>query len=310
MAKMKTINLSLEQACAAQHFGLWLIEPQWFNQAVASIRAGIFIAQPGIFKSKDKGEEEPIYIRDDSGIAHIYISGQMTKKESSFGGASSIRSRNAIRTAVNDEKVGAILMHIDSPGGTAAGTASLARDVRMADTIKPVYTHFEDLGASAAYWVGSQARRVTAEPTSEIGSIGTLAYVVDTSGEFEKNGWKAYVISTGPYKGAFAEGTEITKEQLAYLKETVDDLNRYFLEGVSEGRKMDMKQVETAADGRVYDAVKAKKLGLIDDVQPIDDVLAMIRGDLQASSEQKKQNQEAMRRNRAALNRSNLALAK
>ena len=273
---LNTLNLSTEQACAAQHFGLWLIEPLWFNGAVAAIKAGTF--QPKAARAMPSaGEDGGRPLVDSTGIAHIQIAGQMVKGGSSFSGTSTIDTRRNIRTAVASKKVKGILMHIDSPGGTVAGTAALADDVQAANQVKPVYTHFEDLGASAAYWVGAQARQVSAERTSLIGSIGTLAYIVDTSGEFEQMGWTAHVISTGKFKGVFSDGTEITKDQLAYAQQLVDASNDHFLHAVSEGRRMPMADVQKLADGRLHDADKAKALGLIDVVQSVDDTVVQLR---------------------------------
>lgn len=276
---MRKLNLSTQQACAAQHFGLWAVEPNWFNQAVAMIRSGVFVPYAANKVVTDENEDVMYSVAD--GIAHLSIVGQMAKGKSSFGGASTVLVRQGLRMAVADKSVKAIMLHIDSPGGTTAGTGALADDVKRADAIKPVYAHIEDLAASAAYWVAAQARRVTAEPGSLVGSIGTYAYVVDTSGAFEKNGWKAHVISSGGYKGAFSDGTEITKEQLDTLQTIVDDANAHFLNAVASGRRLSAERVKELGDGRVHDAAKAKTLGLIDDVAHADDVMTMIASTLQ-----------------------------
>jgi ClpP class serine protease len=172
----KTSSNSRVEKCAAQHFGPWMIEPKWFSQAVQAVKAGTFKAET----VRDDETGYRLYTRI-SGIAGIAMAGQITKGDSSYGGCSSVRVRKAVRKAVNDDQVTAILLHIDSPGGTVAGTGDLADDVAAADKRKPVYCYVEDLGASAAYWVGSQARRVYANPTAMIGSIGTVAVVEDSS---------------------------------------------------------------------------------------------------------------------------------
>lgn len=269
------------QKCAAQHFGAWAIEPQWFSQAVSAVKAGVFQpqAQPEpdpeavtVTEKREDGSTRTLYQRE-NGVAIIRLNGQMTKGESSFGGASSIAVRRAIRSAVDDSQVKSILMQIDSPGGTVAGTNELAADVKWANGVKPVTAFVEDLGASAAYWVASQAGRIVANATAMIGSIGTMVVVEDTSGAYDKAGIKVHVISTGPHKGAFTDGTEITGEQLAEMQQMVNDLNEHFLAGVMQGRGMTREQTEAVADGRVFIAERAKSLGLIDEVSTYDAVI-------------------------------------
>ncbi len=263
------------KSCAAQHFGPWMIEPKWFTEAVSAVKAGTFKSEQVVERGPDG---VPVYVWDvTDGVATIPISGQTQKGDSSFGGTSSVRVRNAIRQASKREDVTAILLHIDSPGGTVAGTAELANDVRNArDAGKYVHTHFSDLGASAAYWVGSQADYVTAEPTTLIGSIGVVAIVEDSSGMADKMGVKVHVISTGDHKGAFAPGREVTDEQLADLQRKVNDLNKHFLRGVAKGRDMAMDKVRDLATGQVWIADEAKKRGLVDAVASFDEVTALL----------------------------------
>lgn len=264
------------QKCAAQHFGPWMVEPTWFAQAVSAVKAGTFKAET----VRDTATGEKLYETTAQGIATISIAGQITKGDSSYGGASSVRVRNAIRKAVNDDRVSAIVLQIDSPGGTVSGTGDLASDVAAADKRKPVYTYFEDLGCSAAYWIGCQAREVFANPTAMIGSIGTVAVVEDTSGAYDKAGIKVHVISTGPYKGAFVDGAPVTDDQLKDLQREVDDLNQHFLTGVATGRRMKIERVRQLADGRVWIAAEAKTLGLIDEVASFDAAMTAITNEV------------------------------
>jgi signal peptide peptidase SppA len=286
------------QKCAAQHFGPWAVHPQWFAQAVAAVKAGTF--KPEHTAADAASPDDPTVVGDWSGdtfkvryyiepggIARIPFSGQVVKGQSSFGGASSVWTRASVRKAVNDPRVNAILLHIDSPGGTVAGTGDLADDVADADANapdrkdgdrsgKPVYTYFEDLGASAAYWIGSQARRVFANPTAEVGSIGTMTYVEDTSKMYEKAGVKVTLIATGKHKGQWIDGNPVSDEYIAAVRTEIEDLNAHFLQAVMDGRGMTEEQLAEIADGRVFIADKAKSLGLIDEVSSLDAAVAAI----------------------------------
>jgi len=272
-----SMNLTIKwdasmERCAAQHFGFWCIEPTWFSQAVSAIRAGEW--EPRIQAVSQPAARE-YYATDANGVAVVPIIGQITKGESSYGGTSSVRTRRALQLAQQDNRVKAIFMPIDSPGGTVAGTSELARAVSASE--KPIFAHIEDLGASAAYWVASQADRITADSTAEVGSIGTMAVVQDFSGKAAMEGVKVHVISTGARKGDFVPGTEIKPEQLEQLQNRVNDLNQFFLEAVADGRGQPMATVEEWATGEVWIAEKAKERGLIDSVSTLEQSMGELR---------------------------------
>ncbi len=263
--------------CAAQHFGPWAIEPYWFLQAVAAVKAGTMQPIAGSDDGGDLADTSAGYETDGNGIAQIGIYGHMTKGQSKYGGTSTVRTRIKVRKAVRDDSVQAILLHIDSPGGTVAGTAELADDIARAGQQKTIYAYVEDFGASAAYWLASQTSRISANRTALIGSIGILAILDDTSGRYEEAGIKVHIVSTGPYKGAFVDGAPITEEHLDYAQEMIDDMNAHFLQAIKQGRQMSLSAVKKLADGRVHIAAKAKELGLIDAVESLDETVDRLR---------------------------------
>ena len=197
----------------------------------------------------------------------------MFKGFSKFADTDTIRVRRAVRAATRDSDVRGILLHVDSPGGLVDGTADLASDVRTAAAAKPVHAFAEDLMASAAYWVGSQADRVSATPTSFIGSIGVVAVVDDFSKKFEMEGVETHVVATGDYKGAFVAGAPIPEEHLEQLQSEVDDIHAHFVAAVKKGRGKPISDVREVADGRVHIAAKALDLGLIDAVESGDEAV-------------------------------------
>jgi signal peptide peptidase SppA len=209
---------------------------------------------------------------DQDGVALISLNGPMQKHSSSFsGGASTVLARRDIRNAANDPTVGSIMLAIESPGGTAAGTYELATEVKKAREKKPVTCHFTDIGASAAYWAGCNAQHISANQPAQVGSIGTYTVVHDMSGLAAREGIKVHVIRAGEFKGMGTPGTPITESQLAHLQEMVNGINGNFLQAVSEGRGIPMDQLLTVADGRVYPASSAKEKKLIDRVSTFDE---------------------------------------
>lgn len=216
----------------------------------------------------------------EGGVAVIDVVGAMTKYGSSLSQMSfgTIGIRRAVRTAARSDDVRAIMLRIDSPGGTVAGTGDLADDVAEAAASKPVHAFIEDLGASAAYWVASQAGKVVANKGALVGSIGTYLVVDDLSGLYASKGIKTHVVRAGKFKGTGAAGSEVTHEELVELQRTVDAVNQDFLDGVARGRRLSMDAVLELADGRVHKGEEAKALGLIDGIGTFPAALAELEG--------------------------------
>lgn len=297
------------KSCAENHFGLWLAEPHWMQEAANAVRSGLWtpVAQdndeqydcecidcghrfssdehcrnvecpecggecrraerpgPGQRTSDDDNSH---YVLDQNGIATIPISGHMVKHRSSFGGTSTVEARRAVVEADNDPNVRGIMLLIDSPGGSVAGTFDLAHSVSETDT--PIHTYAQDMMASAALLVGSQADHVSGNYNANIGSIGVVSQVADYSGAYEAAGIQVHTISTGKYKGAFAEGSEITDEQLEYLQERVDRIHDLFVDAMVSGREMTEEYVREISTGEVWIGEDAVEAGLADVIEPMD----------------------------------------
>jgi signal peptide peptidase SppA len=278
----------LNEKCLARHSGDWAIEPNWFRVAIKQVEGNHWriLSSEEIEASTDR---QSSYSIGGDGIVVIEVSGPMIKGGSKYGGANTLALRKAIRASVQDPAVEGIMLLVDSPGGTVAGTDELAQDVATAATIKPLHAHIDDLGASAAYWVSSQASRVSATRTSEIGSIGTLAVIEDVSEAAATKGIKVHVVSTGPFKGAGVPGTAITDEHIAYLQERVNQLNEHFTTSVARGRGKHVTTVkEKWGDGKVWLAAQAQEMGLIDNVESFDDAMTMLRRDVRKERQAKK----------------------
>jgi len=214
-------------------------------------------------------------------IARIDIRGVITKYRAWWSSwadmAVATEIADAVKRAAIDPGVKALLLVSDSPGGEIGGVDTLARAVADAARRKLVIGFADDLAASAAYWVLSQASKVYANPVARVGSIGTYAVIADWSGFFEAAGVKVHVIRAGQFKGAGVVGTPIEKEQIAEFQRTVDSVNAEFLRAVARGRRLPMGRVKELADGRVHIAADALKLGLIDEVADLDSVLSRLK---------------------------------
>jgi signal peptide peptidase SppA len=261
-------------ACWSNHLGIWAIEPLWFQQQVALFQAGhlpLWAAHQTL-----EARERRTYALEEH-TALIPIAGPMTKGDSKFGGTSTIRTRHALRQAARDPEVSSIVLQVYSPGGHVDGVQDLADEVWRVRQMKPVVAHIEDLGASAAYWVASQAGRITANATAEIGSIGTMAVLEDSSKRLERLGITVHVVATGPYKGLGVDGAPVSAEALGYVRARVEAINQHFLASIERGRNLRGDALALVSDGRVHHAGPARRLGLLDAVQSLDATLEELR---------------------------------
>ncbi len=206
----------------------------------------------------------------DGRVAIVELVGPMTKYDSSLlmamGGSSTLRVRRALRSAAADEQVKRIILLIDSPGGAVAGTGDLADEIYRMRSRIPIVAYIEDVAASAAYWVGSQASRVVISPHAWAGSIGVLHVVTDISEMNGKLGLKTHVVKAGAHKGVGVPGAPVTDDDLAEVQREVDLVYADFVAGVARGRGRSDEEVRTWADGRVHYGRDAVGMGLADEV--------------------------------------------
>lgn len=218
-------------------------------------------------------------------IGIVNIRGVLSERRSFFADTAWPDVREALATFAADDSIGAILLNIDSPGGTVAGTEQTAALVRRIRDSKPVFARVNNMAASAAYWVASQAETISAGPTAEVGSIGVVATLVDFSGAMKKMGVKVIVVASGPSKvGDTDAGAEIPKRVIDEMQVIVDDLAGIFQAQVADGRGMDGAEVKKVADGNTMIATKAVEAGLVDRVEDFGQTIAMIRETLDRSS--------------------------
>lgn len=256
-----------------------VIDDIWSIHEPALAKIADLLGQSPAARLASSGDSAPPpYEFIEPGVAMISISGVLLKSLPwwSDSGVTLPGIAKAVKAAAQDESVKSILLAIDSPGGTVAGTLDVAQAVAEAATKKPVIAYASDLMASAAYWIGAQANKVYASNAlTTVGSIGVYGGVVyDTSALAEKAGIKAYVLKAGDAKSFGEFGTKVTPDQLALAQSRIDQIHAHFKASIQAGRKMTAGQVEQVSDGRVYLAADALKVGLIDGIKTLDAVVA------------------------------------
>jgi signal peptide peptidase SppA len=253
--------------------GEWCVEPTRFAKLWAAVQAIDISAHLASGPPpKQPSLTEMVPAKSGKNIAVLKATGTLMKGQSSFGGATStVQFARELRTAVSDPTVSGILLAFDSPGGTVAGTDTLAGMVRRARKAKAVWAFADDLTASAAYWIASQAGAFyAASPTTLVGSIGTVLTVYDQSAAAEAQGVKTLVFATGPVKGAGTPGAPITEEQSAYFQSVVNGIQQHFDAAVRSGRQMTAAQLSAVRSGGVWPASEAVGLKLVDGIKSLE----------------------------------------
>jgi protease-4 len=170
----------------------------------------------------------------------------------------------AIDRAARDSNVRALVLAIDSPGGSMAGGEGLYQAIRRFAEAKPVIAVMGGTGASAAYMIAMPAHRVLARDSTLTGSIGVLMQSFDLSELMTRLGVRPETLTSGPLKNQPGLFNPLSEEGRALLQHIIADLHGQFVAMVAQGRRMEEARVRELADGRIYTGREAVTLGLID----------------------------------------------
>lgn len=176
---------------------------------------------------------------------------------------------NALADARERDDIKAVVIRIDSPGGTVAASQEIAEEIdKLRKTGKPVIASMGDTAASGAYWIACSCDKIVANPGTLTGSIGVIMSISNVEGLFEKLGITEDVIKSGSLKDIGSSTRKMTPEERKVLQELVMDTYQQFIAQVKKGRKgkIDETKLLALADGRVFTGRQAKKLGLVDDL--------------------------------------------
>jgi signal peptide peptidase SppA len=274
-----------------QYLGDWLLEPAyapgllaWCQQLdlsahlAAQRQAAALQSEYQLADGFTNYGGVPTAVAD--GIAIVEISGTLMKHKSSMGGGTStVLVRRQLRALAADDDVRGILLVVESPGGTLAGISDLAADISAAARKKRLEAYIEDLSASAGYWVTAAASRVAINAGGSTGSIGAFVVVTDSSQRAEDMGLTVHVLKTGRFKALGTPGAKIDEAGLAYIQARIDAVGEDFVQHVAASRRMTVEAVRELADGRVFRAAEAKRLGLVDAIESLDETVARMRED-------------------------------
>ena len=214
-------------------------------------------------------------------VAVIPVHGVLVPRGNLFSDVSGMTSldklRSQLQAAVNSEAVDTILLDVDSPGGSAAGTTEFARDVMKARTKKPIVAVAQYTMASAAYWISSAATEIVASPSAQVGSIGVYTIHDDLSKALAELGIKRTYIAAGKFKVDGNETEPLSASALEHIQGLVNTVHDRFIADISRGRGVSKDDVKTKfGQGRLMTADDALSAGLIDTVATLEDTLARL----------------------------------
>ena len=202
-----------------------------------------------------------------SKIAVVYAEGEIVDGE---GGAENVggeRYVRAIRKFRFDPTVKAIVLRVNSPGGSGFASEEIYRELREIQKVKPVVVSMGGYAASGGYYISTASSRVFAEPTTITGSIGVFGLVMNFEKIGNENGITSdSVTTTIPLTTLFNPLKQKSDADLAILQKSVDKFYAQFLQRVSEGRHIPVEQVNELAQGRVWSGIEAAKLKLVDEL--------------------------------------------
>jgi protease-4 len=210
-------------------------------------------------------------------IAIVYAVGPIMsgKSESDpFGGQilGSTTIVEALREANEDKQVVAIVLRIDSPGGSALASDLIWHETQVIE--KPIVASMGDVAASGGYYIAMGADKIVAAPGTVTGSIGVVGGKLAIRGLFEKVGITTETIERGKNSGLFSSSGPFTDSQRAVVTEMMEDVYVQFTTKAAEGRKMPIEKLRELAGGRVYTGIQAKENGLVDELGTLHDAIA------------------------------------
>jgi signal peptide peptidase SppA len=224
-------------------------------------------------------------------IAVIPVYGTILQRASQLnlcdGSTSTQAISQALRQANADPSIAAVVLDIDSPGGSVYGISELAAEIRA--SAKPVTAVANSLAASAAYWLGASANEFFVTPGGEVGSIGVWMAHEDWSKALAQAGVDTTLISAGKYKVEGNPYGALDTEARAFMQSRVDDYYAAFTRDVARGRKVNVDQVRSGmGQGRVLGAAQAQADNMVDDVLSFDQVMRRVARDVAKSNGSKR----------------------
>ena len=219
------------------------------------------------FSSDEDAEDKPK-------IAVIYAEGVIVNGEGGLRSVGGDKLARQLRKLRRDEEVKAVVLRVNSPGGSAVASEIIKREIRLIGEEKPIVVSMGGLAASGGYWIAAAGDTIFAEQTTITGSIGVLGLFPNVQEIAREHGILFDGVKTGPFADIFSISRPKTPREAELFEELIDFIYAEFVELVAEGRNLTIEQVEEIAQGRVWSGSDALKVGLVDNIGGLDDAIA------------------------------------
>ena len=206
-------------------------------------------------------------------IAVVYAEGDIVDGEGGDGMIGGTALSRELRRVRNDGKVKAVVLRVNSPGGSAIASEQIQRELSLIAKKKPIVVSMGTVAASGGYWISTAATRVFAQPNTITGSIGVFSLVPNIKALANRNGITFDTVKTGRYADLFSIARPRTEAELAVLQRGTDAVYEAFITRVSTARKLTPDSVRAIAEGRVWSGEDAMRIGLVDSIGGLDAAL-------------------------------------
>lgn len=211
---------------------------------------------------------KPLGVERDSKnkIAVVYAEGDIVNGQGESGQIGGDRFARIFNRIRQDKNVKAVVLRINSPGGSATASEIMQREIRLTRQSKPVIVSMGDYAASGGYWIASDSNRIFAEPNTITGSIGVFGVLFNGQKLANDNGITWDAVKTARYADSQTVARPKSPQEIAIYQRSVDRIYNMFINKVAQGRKLPTQKVAEIAQGRVWSGMAAKQIGLVDEI--------------------------------------------
>jgi protease-4 len=204
--------------------------------------------------------------KSDNKIAIVYAEGEIVNGSGDQGTIGSDEFAKMFSKIRQNDQIKAVVLRINSPGGSATAAEVMQREIKLTHQVKPVIVSMGDMAASGGYWIASDSHRIFAQSNTITGSIGVFGVLFNGQELGNNNGITWDTVKTSQYADQQTISRPKSPQELAVYQRSVDRIYNLFLEKVSQGRKLPTAKVAEIAQGRVWSGIAAKQIGLVDEI--------------------------------------------